>query len=106
MLVPGKRLAVFSIKKPKDKEGRPIGQTVWVRAGSAWVNKDNSMNIYLDVLPLDGTLHVREAAEKRDPARDPATTVPVTPIASNNELHASPSSSMPLHSAPSLEAYQ
>jgi hypothetical protein len=37
-----------------------------VRAGSAFVNKDGSMNLLLDVLPLDGKLHVREAAERRD----------------------------------------
>jgi hypothetical protein len=24
------------------------------------------MNVYLDVLPLDGKLHVREASERRD----------------------------------------
>ena len=31
-----------------------------VRAGSAFVNKDGSLNILLDVLPLDGKLHVRD----------------------------------------------
>ena len=61
MLSAGKRLAVFSIR-----EGR--GGSIWVRAGSAFVNKDGSLNVLLDVLPLDGKLHVREAAEKRDTA--------------------------------------
>lgn len=61
MLVSGKRLAVFSIR-----EGR--GGSIWVRAGSAFVNKDGSLNVLLDVLPLDGRLHVREAAEKREGA--------------------------------------
>jgi len=56
-----KRLAVFSIKKWK-------GGSMWVRAGAAFVNKDGSMNIRLDVLPLDGQLHVREAAEKQEEA--------------------------------------
>ena len=55
----GKRLAVFSIR-----EGR--GGSIWVRAGTAFVNKDGSLNVLLDVLPLDGKLHVREAGEKRD----------------------------------------
>jgi hypothetical protein len=54
MLSAGKKLAVFSIK-----EGR--GGTLWVRAGSAFVNRDGSLNVLLDVLPLDGKLHVREA---------------------------------------------
>jgi hypothetical protein len=59
MLTAGKRLAVFSIREGK-------GGSIWVRAGSAFVNKDGSLNVLLDVLPLDGKLHVREAAEKRD----------------------------------------
>ncbi len=66
MLVPGKRLAVFSIREVKDRSS-----TIWVRAGSAFVNKDGSMNVLLDVLPLDGRLHVREAGEKRDAAPIP-----------------------------------
>jgi hypothetical protein len=61
MLMAGKRLAVFSIREGK-------GGSIWVRAGSAFVNKDGSLNLLLDVLPLDGKLHVREAAERRDAA--------------------------------------
>ncbi len=60
-MVAGKRLAVFSIREGK-------GGSVWVRAGSAFVNRDGSMNVLLDVLPLDGKLHVREAGEKREAA--------------------------------------
>jgi hypothetical protein len=48
----GSRLAVFALKQS------PRG-TVWVRAGSAWTNRDGSINVYLDVLPLDGKLHLR-----------------------------------------------
>lgn len=54
-----KRMAVFSIRENR-------GGSVWVRAGTAFVNKDGSLNVLLDVLPLDGRLHVREAGEKRD----------------------------------------
>ena len=66
MLMAGKRLAVFSIREGK-------GGSIWVRAGSAFVNKDGSLNLLLDVLPLDGKLHVREAAERRDAAPAAAT---------------------------------
>src|SRR5262249_36660972 len=59
VLVAGKRLAVFSIRENK-------GGSVWVRAGSAFVNKDGSLNLLLDVLRLDGKPHVREAGEKKD----------------------------------------
>ena len=65
MLTVGKRLAVFSIRESK-------GGSVWIRAGSAFVNRDGSLNVLLDVLPLDGKLHVREAGERRE-AQDAAT---------------------------------
>lgn len=63
----GKRLAVFSIKKSLK------GSSIWVRAGYAVVNPDRSIGVFLDVLPLDGQLHVREAGEKRDVSQ-PQTT--------------------------------
>ena len=37
---------VFSIKAAKD------GASTWVKAGSAYVNRDGSINVYLDVLQL------------------------------------------------------
>ena len=37
------------------------GKTVsWIKIGVAFVNKDDSLNLYLDSLPLNGKLHVRE----------------------------------------------
>ncbi len=57
----GTRLTVFSIRKIQG------GGTIWVRAGRGRVNKDSSVNLYLDVLPIDGTLHAREqVVDKRD----------------------------------------
>lgn len=53
-----KRYAVFSIRDGKNG-------SIWTRAGSAYMNRDGSVNLYLDVLPLDGKLHVREAGESR-----------------------------------------
>lgn len=49
----GKKYVVFSIR-----------ESTWVRAGSAWINHDGSINVFLDVLPLDGKLHIREAAPR------------------------------------------
>jgi hypothetical protein len=60
VLEPGKVLAIFSIRPGKNG-------SVWVRAGSAEVNRDGSVNLQLDVLPLDGKLHVRESYERREP---------------------------------------
>jgi hypothetical protein len=62
VLVTGKRLQVFSIKELIEKNEK---KTVWVKAGVAWVNRDGSLNVYLDVLPLDGKLHVREVQDER-----------------------------------------
>ena len=58
-MVPGKRYAVFAIRNTKN------GSTIWVRAGVAFVQPDDSMNLTLDVLPLDGLLHIREATPKQ-----------------------------------------
>lgn len=57
----GKRYAVFSVRKPEKN-----GAAIWVRAGYAWANRDGSANVALDVLPLDGKLHIREAGERRE----------------------------------------
>ena len=77
MLIPGKRLAVFSLKK-----NEKLGTTVWVRMGNAYVNKDGSMSIWLDALPLNGTLHIRETQPKSDVAVAPETAQPSDAYAS------------------------
>lgn len=40
----------------------------WQRVGAAWTNKDGSINITLNALPLNGKLHIREpkASESSD----------------------------------------
>ena len=71
----GKRLAVFSIRE--NKSG-----SVWLRVGTAFVNKDESLNLLLDALPIDGKLHVREAGERKE-------TAPSMPRASAESYDAS-----------------
>ena len=64
--VSGERFEVFTIKKHTG------AVSSWSRAGSAFVNKDGSINVYLDALPLDGKLHIRRPAirgEAADPKR-------------------------------------
>jgi hypothetical protein len=58
-VAPGKRYAVFAIRTTKR------GESVWIRAGVAYVQADDSMNLTLDVLPIDGQLHIREAGQKQ-----------------------------------------
>jgi hypothetical protein len=59
---PGTRLTVFVMKT-----NEITNETTWVKGGSAFVNRDGSVNVYLDVLPLDGRLHIRDETEKKEP---------------------------------------
>ncbi len=40
---------------------RGKGRRVWLRVGVAFVNRDQSLNVRLDAVPLSGQLHIREA---------------------------------------------
>jgi hypothetical protein len=46
-------------------------QAYWHRIGSAFVNKDGSLNLVLFALPVNGELHVRDAKIKEE-AEQPA----------------------------------
>jgi hypothetical protein len=54
------------------------GGTFWMRVGSAFTNRDNSVNIYLDVLPKNFQFQLRELDEedlrKRDPQRSSSSS--------------------------------
>lgn len=43
--------------------GKEGSKTHWMRAGVAYENKDGSINIYLDLLPTNGKLQLREFEE-------------------------------------------
>jgi hypothetical protein len=48
-------LAVFAVV---ERDNRP---TIWIRVGSAFTNRDGSMNLVLDAFPIGSNrLHVRE----------------------------------------------
>lgn len=49
---------VFTIRETSIKESR------WVKIGVAFVNKDGSLNVILDALPVNGELHIRDRKEK------------------------------------------
>ncbi|MBX7114050.1 MAG: hypothetical protein K1X64_06895 [Myxococcaceae bacterium] len=74
-----KRFNVFSITQKNNANG-----AVWARAGTAYTNRDGSLNIYLDVLPLEGQLHLREVLSRREEAVVPA---PNTVANSHHEPH-------------------
>ncbi|MBL8601795.1 MAG: hypothetical protein JNK72_07720 [Myxococcales bacterium] len=35
-------------------------RSVWTRIGAGWINRDGSMTLKLDALPVNGTLQVRD----------------------------------------------
>lgn len=57
----GKRLAVLAVVEQPDRADDSKTYTRWVKVGVAFVNRDGSMNLYLDAFPI-GTnkLQVRE----------------------------------------------
>ncbi len=50
-----KRLAVYTIV---EKQG--LEKPFWVRIGAGFPNRDGSLNLYLDALPTNGKIHIRE----------------------------------------------
>jgi hypothetical protein len=46
---------------------REDGSATWIRCGRARLNRDGSVNVRLDALPLNGELHLR-------PARPPSSS--------------------------------
>lgn len=43
---------------------RENGRSFWARIGGAWVNRDGSLTIRLDALPVNGVLQVRDPDER------------------------------------------
>lgn len=80
----GKRLAVLAVVERPDRDDDTKTYTRWVRIGVAFPNRDGSMNLLLDALPI-GTnkLQVREDDRERPPApagrRNGFETVEVRP---------------------------
>lgn len=52
---------IFKVLAPISK---PEGGTYWIRCGTGHLNRDNSINIYLDVMPRDFKLTLRELDEE------------------------------------------
>jgi len=56
-----KMMEVFTIV---DKEG--FERSFWVKVGACFPNRDGSLNVYLDALPLNGRLQIRERARSQN----------------------------------------
>lgn len=64
----GQRRDVFAVTERTTPEGN---KSFWTKVGSAFDNKDGSVTIKLEALPLSGTLQIRDAEtqEQRDARR-------------------------------------
>lgn len=65
----GKRYVVFSVRRHEKTSA-----SIWVRAGVAHANRDGSVDVALDVLPVDGKLHIREVGGSADVESEQVTT--------------------------------
>jgi hypothetical protein len=60
--VSGNRPRMFKVLCPVERKD---GGTFWMRVGSAFPNKDQSINLYLDALPLGhNKLQIREMEDE------------------------------------------
>ncbi len=57
-------LVVYTIVA-RERDGRKF----WVRIGTAFRNRDGSVNAILDAVPTNGTLHIRAFKSPSDAAR-------------------------------------
>jgi hypothetical protein len=55
--------AVFAVVE------RGAGKSYWTRVGVGFVNRDGSITLKLDAIPINGTLQVREWESREDGAR-------------------------------------
>lgn len=54
---------IIETGKLNQTTGKPI--TYWNRVGTAWVNRDGSINVQLNCLPLDGKVQLRAQNEEQ-----------------------------------------
>ncbi len=79
---------MFKVLCPIERNGK----TYWQRLGSGFPNRDQSINMYLDALPTNGKLQLREVDEedlerssgRRGGSRDGAAPAPTGPA--NDDL--------------------
>lgn len=68
------RLDAFFIREVEAKDGSK--ESFWNRIGSAWVNRDGSINVRLFLTPPDGRIHLRKPKPKDSAAGDEADSLP------------------------------
>lgn len=53
------------------------GRKFWLRIGMAFVNRDQSLNVRLDALPVGGQMHIRDASPRDSSRPDGDDTRPM-----------------------------
>ena len=63
------RLDAFTIveraQKGNASDADDSEKKYWVKIGAAFVNRDESLNVYLDAVPVNGMLHLRKPTTKQ-----------------------------------------
>ena len=78
----GKKM--FKVITPIEKDGKNL---YWMRLGSAYTNKDESINVYLDAIPVnqkEWKLQLREMEEEDFKKKDGTVSQPGPRIASTS----------------------
>ena len=57
--------AVYSIIEREGQE-----KAYWLRLGTAFVNRDGSLTVYLNALPTNAKLHIRDVPQDNDNRQD------------------------------------
>ena len=60
-----------------EREG--LERPIWHKIGVGWVNRDGSINVQLDSLPIGGKVQLREYKERVDKPASGAQTKPPPP---------------------------
>ncbi len=57
------------------------GKNRWTKVGVGFVNRDSSINVILDAIPINGRLHIRDRQAKKE-------SVPTRPVTSRPAAYA------------------
>lgn len=70
---PAKMKIVYAITSREAKPGSAdtTSKKYWHRVGVAFVNRDGSLSVKLEALPVSGELHIRDYVPASEPAPQP-----------------------------------
>jgi hypothetical protein len=81
---------------------RGQGKSYWTRVGIGFTNRDGSLNLRLDAIPINGTLQVREWEPPLD--RRPDRPAPAVPFGADPPMDGPPRARPKLPPAPPVDS--